>query len=370
MSRRRFLTLLIAALLVISGAILFSTQRNQPHESVSVSLLPALATELDSVTELVLRKGGATPIATVHRVNGQWTVVERGDYPADVAKLRKLLLALGDAKIVEEKTSNPANFSIIGVEDPTKPGATGTEITVSAKDGKHALILGKPVGSGNFARRGGENQTFVVEPAIAVEAEPRTWIDSHLIDVPGASVQSVEIKSTAGAGYTVHRLKPNEDGFSLDGTPAGRKPADARALAPSATMLAGLTAEDVAAASSLDFSKSTEAIVTLADKNVLDLIGTTAADKHWIEVKASKDAALAAKAQGRAFEVAAYRYDAIFRPLDQLLVPKESPVPSKSAGAPAKGAGPPAKTAAPPAQPAAPGQRPAPVHKAAAPPTS
>ncbi len=31
-----------------------------------------------------------------------------------------------------------------------------------------------------------------------------------------------------------------------------------------------------------------------------------------------------AKAQDRAFEVASYRYDAIFRPLDQLLVPKET----------------------------------------------
>ena len=30
------------------------------------------------------------------------------------------------------------------------------------------------------------------------------------------------------------------------------------------------------------------------------------------------------KTQGRAFEVAGYRYDAIFRPLEQLLVPKES----------------------------------------------
>ena len=43
-------------------------------------------------------------------------------------------------------------------------------------------------------------------------------------------------------------------------------------------------------------------------------------DKHWIKVQADKDAALAAKAKDRAFEVAGYRYDAIFRPLEQLLV--------------------------------------------------
>ena len=70
-----------------------------------------------------MRKGAAAPAVSLHKAadNGRWP--QRGDYPADVAKLRKLLLALGDAKIVEEKTSSPANYPIIGVEDPTKPGA-------------------------------------------------------------------------------------------------------------------------------------------------------------------------------------------------------------------------------------------------------
>ena len=63
----------------------------------------------------------------------QWTVAERANYPADVSKLRKLLLALSDAKIVEEKTSNPASYAIIGVEDPTMPGAAGAEIELSRK---------------------------------------------------------------------------------------------------------------------------------------------------------------------------------------------------------------------------------------------
>jgi hypothetical protein len=57
------------------------------------------------------------------------------------------------------------------------------------------------------------------------------------------------------------------------------------------------------------------------------------ADKHWIKVTANKDAALAAKAKDRAFEVASYRYDAIFRPLEQLLVPKESKAAGKASAA-------------------------------------
>jgi hypothetical protein len=87
----------------------------------------------------------------------------------------------------------------------------------------------------------------------------------------------------------------------------------------------------------MDFSNATRAIITLLDGDVITLIGMPIADKHWVEVTASTDAALAARTQGRAFEVASYRYDAIFRPLERLLVPKESKGAGKSA-APGHGA--------------------------------
>ncbi|HEY1314998.1 MAG TPA: DUF4340 domain-containing protein, partial [Steroidobacteraceae bacterium] len=160
MSRQRFLTLLIAALIAIGGALYLSAQRNQQRETIGVALLPALAGEINTVTQLSVRRGSATPSVTLHSRAGRWTVAERGDYPADVPKLRKLLLALSDAKIVEEKTSNPANFSVIGVDDPSSATASGAEISISAQDGKHAVIIGKPVGEGNFARRVGENRSY------------------------------------------------------------------------------------------------------------------------------------------------------------------------------------------------------------------
>jgi Domain of unknown function (DUF4340) len=334
MTHRRFTSLLIGALAVIAGALYLNSNRNPPSDSHGMPLIPALAGELDSVTALTVRKGGTAPVVTVHKVDGQWVLAERDDYPADVAKLRKLLLTLGDAKIVEQKTSSPANFSIIGVEDPTQPGAMGAQVTVAARDREHSVIVGKPAGPGYFARRGGENQSYLVEPPLSLETEPRNWIDSRLIDVPTKSIQNVEIKPATGAGYIVRRLKPDEDGFGLERTPAGRKALDARALAPSATLLSGLNAEDVAAASGMDFSNATRAIITLSGGDVITLDGMPVGEKHWIKVWASTDAALAAKGKDRAFEVASYRYDAIFRPLEKLLVAKESKAAGSRAAAP------------------------------------
>ncbi len=330
MSRRRFVALLVAALVVIAAALYLGSLRNSPPPSAEgAPFLPALGTELDTVTQVDVRKGAAAPQVTLQRSGSEWTVAQRAGYPADASKLRKLLLALGDAKIVEEKTSDPANFPIIGLGDPAQPAAVGTEITVAARDGKHAIIIGKPSGAGNFARRGGENRSYTIEPAISADPEPRDWIDPRLLDVPSASIQSVQFKPASGAGYVLTRLKPKEggpkeDGFALDAVPAGRKALDAQALAPSSNTLAGLTVEDVAAAGDVDFSRPTQAVFTLADGNVITLIGASVGDKRWVQVQSTRDAALAAKTKNRAYELASYRFDAIFRPVDQLLVPKET----------------------------------------------
>jgi hypothetical protein len=325
MSHRRFIALTVAALLAISVALYLSSQRNLQRDSHGGLLLPSLASELNSVTALSVRRGGATPSVTVHLQAGKWTVAERADYPADVAKLRKLLLSLGDAKIVEQKTSNPASFPVIGVEDPASAGATGAEISVVAHDGTHGVIIGKPVGEGNFARRSGENTSYSVEPGISFEAEPRYWIDSRLLDIKATDIQSIELKPAAGPSYTVHRTEAGKGDFVLDGAPSGRKAAESATLAPSATTLSGLTADDVSPAAGIDFSKATVATVTLTGGNVITITGTTVGDKHWVSVLASKDAALSALAAGRAYELTGYRFDAIFRPLEQLLVPKEPP---------------------------------------------
>jgi hypothetical protein len=377
MSRRRFIVLIIAALVAISGALYLSTERNLTRDTHGLPLLPSLAGELNTVTELTVRKGSATPAVTIHRQGEQWTVAERANYPADVSKLRKLLLALSDVKIREEKTSNPASYSVIGVEDPALPNAAGVQIDVVARDGKHAVIVGKPVGEGSFVRRAGENSSYIVEPAISVEAQPRFWIDTRLLDLPADKIQSIDAKLAGEPGYSLHRVSAPapaaaaaaaapapatataaataaaataEAGsakntgaaaaagstFTLTGMPSGRKAADSELLAPSPTSFGGLTADDVGASGDLDFSKASIVTLTLSDGSIVTFTGTAIGDKHWIQVAQPSDAALTARTAGRAYEIPAYRYEAIFKPLEQLLVPKSAPAKKNGASVPKK----------------------------------
>jgi hypothetical protein len=285
--------------------------------------------------------------------------------------------ASSPAKIREEKTSDPANYPIIGVEDPTKPGATGAQIELLAKDAKLDVIVGKPIEQGNFVRRAGEKSSYIVEPGISFEAEPRFWIDTRLLNFSADKIQSIQFKPDTGSTYTVRRVsepapKPDEgkkaaanatgtpsaagapaaaaaaapapaatpaapaaSKFVLEGVPSGRQAADSNALAPSPTAFSDLNDDDVAPIAEIDFSKPSTVILTLSDGSVITLTGAVVGEKHWIEVAAPQDATLRTKASGRAFEIASYRYDQIFRPLEQLLVPKPAPA-AKPAASTAK----------------------------------
>jgi Domain of unknown function (DUF4340) len=375
MSRQRLIALLVAALAVIIVALYVSTQRNAVREVHGLPLLPALASELDSVSSLSVLKGSTTPSVTVHKQGEQWTVAERGNYPADVGKLRKLLLELSDAKIREEKTSDPANYSIIGVEDPSKPGATGAQIELLAKDAKLDVIVGKPIDQGNFVRRAGEKSSYIVEPGISFEAEPRFWIDTRLLNFSEDKIQSIQFKPDAGSAYTVRRVtgapaaapppgatpapapaaspaEPAASKFVLDGVPSGRQAADSNTLAPSPSAFSNLNDDDVAPIADIDFSKPSTVTLTLSDGSVITLTGAAVGEKRWIQVAAPQDATLSTKTSGRAFEIASYRYEQIFRPLEQLLVPKPAPA-----------AKPPVSTA----KPAASGVKPTPLGPSPAP---
>ena len=327
MTMRRFILLLVTSLVVIAGAMYLSSLRHLDRDPRGEMFLGGLQSQLDSITDIRLRKGGSVPIVSLHRkAPGHWVIAERDSYPADLSKVRRLLMALSEAKVVEEKTSNPANYAALGVEDPQRASAAGVEVVLQAPAKSVGVIIGRMGGGGSYVRRSGEAKSFMVDPAVSVDTGIRDWIDTRLFDIPLEKIQRIHMKLGDGVSYTLSRLaadpkNPAAGSFKLDAVPPGREANDASTLAPSSTTFNAVPADDVAAASSIDFAKSAALDIRMLDGSTYSINGTVIADKHWITVTASKDDALNTRAHGRAFEIASYRYDALFRPLEQLLKP-------------------------------------------------
>lgn len=361
MTGRRLIVLVVLALLVIAGAIWLVNEREPRRgEIAGAAVFPELAASLNDVTEVRLVKAGAQTAVTLKRGEKNWQVAERALYPADSAKLRKLLIDLSELKVVEQKTSNPANYAVLGVEDVTTPTANGVRIELAGLKAPVALIVGKSAGGrSSYARAGDSAQSIVVTPALTLDTEPRNWLDRTLLDIAANRVQQARITGTGGVTYTALRETRAQTDLAVHDLPKGRELASPTAANPASSALAGINFEDVRAVRAEEQwgADSERAEYRLFDGTVLDFTGRNEGEQHWIRLTARFDdlqhgrfvvatpveketettsapraalqptpeearaqaQTLAARFTGWAYEIPAYQYDGLFRPLDHLL---------------------------------------------------
>src|SRR5215218_7985361 len=112
-SRKLFILAIVAIVAVGAGIWLAGRQASTPA-SATATLYPELKKAVDAITAIRIVKAGGTPAVELKRGAEGWTVSERANYPADDGKLRKLITNLADAKLVEEKTSNPESYATLG----------------------------------------------------------------------------------------------------------------------------------------------------------------------------------------------------------------------------------------------------------------
>ena len=352
MSARRVAALLAAGILVIGFAVWLSSLRHLDRDlAAGDRVLPGLAAAVNTVTGVTLHKGDGTQ-ATLRHEGGPWTVAERG-WPADLNKVRKLLLDLGALSIVEEKTRLPANYPALGVEDVSSPQARGTLVTATAPARSWALIVGKPVGPrSGYVRVANAHQSLLASPAPGVDADPRNWLDHALLDVPAARMREIEEKPAQGPAWTAAREKKEQGDFTVGPLPKGRTLATAGAAQPVAQALEGLTLDDVRRAAA-DTGAPDRALFRTFDGLEIELAGRKDGAHAWVAIAvrgAAGDAGaeaqrLSDRLKGWEFELPDYKYAAIFMPIEQLLAkppesaPKEGPskAPARAprAGAPA-----------------------------------
>jgi hypothetical protein len=323
-----------AGVILIVLAIWVSSTRHLDRATMAGDLvLPGLETALNSVTEIRLTKGDQTH-TTLKKGASEWDVAER-EYPADSGKVRKLLLDLGALNVVEEKTRNPANYPQLGVEDTTSSQATGTRIAVVTPAKVFELIVGKTSsGKSGYVRVPTTPQALLAAPMLTVDADPKRWLDHTLIDVGQDRVKEVDQKPADGTAYIITREKKEQADFTVTNIPKGRELASPVVADPIAGSLGGMTFDDVhkAAAPSAD-AKVSHVVYQTFDGLQVDLAGrkdgthdlitftVTSSDKATAE-EAKK---LSAQLQGWEYELPAYKYDAIFRSMDDLLKPVEKP---------------------------------------------
>ncbi|MFK7794439.1 MAG: DUF4340 domain-containing protein [Gammaproteobacteria bacterium] len=214
------LIILIIFLLAGAGAYFFSTAKNSVNtsESIGAAIVPGLQAVLNDVTELQVLEVGEKVLATLQRKQNGWSVKERNQYPADISKIRAALLSLAEAKIVEQKTSNPDLYNKLGVEALTKEDAQGVKAIITYGSDKSELIVGKPgpqINKSRYVRLANSEVSWLIDRKIDFKHAPDYWLRKDILSVEPNDVAAVTILLQDNAKLEIRNSGDEEDTFEV-----------------------------------------------------------------------------------------------------------------------------------------------------------
>ncbi len=295
MNNRTLIVIAAAAVIALIAAITINQSR-KPADTIAANaeyLVPALKDHINDVNKVVITAAESKPVVTIERGNDGWVVSNKGGYPADVPKLRKFLLALSDAKLLEPKTKASQKYAELGVDDVSAKDAKGLQIELDGLANPVTLIIGdiNAHDNGTYVRRVDDPQSWLASGAIKLEHEGADWLERGLVDIAAGNIVGVDIDHADGGNVKLHKDSKNDATFTLAEVPKGREPGPSYALNGPATMLTSLHFDDVMPAVDAPVGeKPVKAHFVGYDGLVIDAVEWKANDKSFAQFTASVEA--------------------------------------------------------------------------------
>lgn len=343
MKTRTLIILVVLGIFAVAGGWYFGTAQ-QPSEQESYNggklMFPDLAPKLENAARIEIVHQGKTTAIVKH--DGTWGLADRNGYAVQPTKLRSMLTALTELRLVEPRTKDPTEFGRLGLEDPNGKTAESNLLRVLDAAGKPivALIVGhrRVRTQGNvpeqvFVRLPDDNQTWLAEGSLQVDADPQLWLDRDIMNIDHMRIATVAV--TVGNDT----LDFARDGEKLAlKSPTDHPPLDEYKLDDVDRGLELLTFEDVQADKDPVGDKIGQAVYTTSDGLAVTATLFKGSKDVWARFAATgkdktKDEAdkLNAKLAGWTFELGAWKQKALVPTLDDLKAtpPVKAPEPPK-----------------------------------------
>ena len=295
MKSRSFLFLLVLTVATAAAAVaVVVNERLRGGDSVAGAMLyPGL---LDRVNDIDFVEVSTTADGTVsaRREDGRWGVVQRHGYPADFKTLSGMLYDLARLELIEPRTSKPALYSKIRVEDLDGGGAQS--IRISAKAGGETvadLLVGftRPdeLGGGVFVRRTGEAQSWLAKGSFQPVRLLTRFLERNIANVEQRRIRRARLTHADGETVTVSKAGPEETAWTLEEPlPKGRKAKANHELSPLTSWLDFLIFDDVRPTGEVDFSKPpVSGRFETFDGLVVEVHMVERDGAHWVALAAS-----------------------------------------------------------------------------------
>jgi hypothetical protein len=303
MNPKAFVILAAITLIATGGAVLavLSQPRATTLQFVDEPAFPSLRVNPDAVAKITVTTPDGT-ITLVRETGDHWSALERYGYPVDAKKVRALVVALSDMRLIERKTAQPERYGRLQVEDPDADGAKSQLVRLEAADGAvlAEAIIGKQrfrltgtEPSGTYLRRPGEAESWLATGGVEIGKAVTNWLDDQIVDLNSRAVARVAIARAGEPRYVVERADPGSD-WHLADLAAGESLKEDADFARLTGALSDLRLEDVKPRDQLSWPAESN----LAEIRTFDGLEMTARfakidDQYWATFDARATAPIA-----------------------------------------------------------------------------
>ncbi|MEM7402386.1 MAG: DUF4340 domain-containing protein [Pseudomonadota bacterium] len=249
--RLRSVILLLAAVAIGLTAYFYTSNNKFKSVLTSVDLIPSLQGNLNSVTKFTVLEAGNLLLSSVSKTESGWIVDNRDGYEANVAAVRNVFENLAEAKLAEAKTSNPQNYTKLGVESIENENAQGVLLTVDGLGDTVNIIFGNDGSSGKntqYVRHQKEQQSWLINKKINIARDPTDWLEKDILDIPPERIKNITIQHADGTVIDINNTGNQAYEFVIDAiAPDGMKISDSQ-IYQVANALSSLQLTDVSKA--------------------------------------------------------------------------------------------------------------------------
>jgi hypothetical protein len=209
--------LVLAALTTVTTIAAVFAVLSQPTATtlqfVDEPAFPALRENPDAVAKIILSSPAGT-ITLVRETGDRWAALERHGYPVDRKRVRDLVVALADMRLIERKTAQPQRYDRLEVEAPDAENAESELVRLEAANGTvlAEAIIGKQryrltgtEPSGTYLRRPDEAQSWLASGGIQIDREVARWLDGEIVDLDPEAIRRIEIQRAGEPSYAAVR---------------------------------------------------------------------------------------------------------------------------------------------------------------------
>ncbi len=309
---QRNLVILLVVMVVCSGLFYLSQPQSNNRSAEGEKLFADVDGE--KIKKIKIEQGKEVLEIELHE--GKWGLPARAHYPADLGKIKALILKLFDLAPDQRITENAENFEKLGVSEKSIAEGRTRLTLLDGSGGELAkLYLGesrKPKGDmptmgggGQYVRREGSKIAYLVGESISVPTAVSNWLSADLLNVLQSNLENLKQYKLATGGEQ-EELELSRASSAPAGSSSGLLQFTGK-LAPNESVrdsslslvrsgLENLRFTDVAAASDpkmKDLAFDTRSVYRSSDALQYSIESVASGDKYYLRLKVSFDPDLA-----------------------------------------------------------------------------